>query len=152
MSLDAIPLWPDNTTSKFSSIFSVSPGYACFLTAHGLEGKNLTTDTSVAASYRCVCIHRLILGHDAPPPGDACACGWVYETTGHVSKVVRDTVPVVGKCMWTLTQCRNAGIIAIPGVYQLEVSDPSILGTFQVFAEKIAQHQMPLVTNSPMVF
>lgn len=115
--------------TQFSSAFTISPGMVGLIEAY-----NMVNDLSIY-------VNRVIRSSLCPPIGsscDPCAMGAVFGNDGAISYTERMTLGDPAK--WSLFKAsadegvhRTQLLIAVPGIYQLELEDSAAqLGSMDV--------------------
>lgn len=114
----------------FSPTFVISPGDAVLLDAY-----NLPVDQPIYVNRVVVSSTRAMQGEACDP----CAVPFVYGRTGKI--VYRERMTLGGAKRWALCKhskpdCQTQDVmqllITIPGTYELELSDTSMLGDMEV--------------------
>lgn len=135
------PLWSDTNKTLYSSIFAVPEKHVCLLFADGLE-KYKYREESEIRTEQTVCIRRVLHHYDRPPKNDS-TCDWVFDIKDVRAKKIVDAIVRTCGLPWQLTQCRNIGIIGVPGSYRLELNDSTAIGKAQVYAELFSAKSLP---------
>lgn len=134
-----VPLWTPENTTVLSSVFTVHPGKAVVLWAVGFNKYKFRVENEVATPMQA-CLHRLI--HDfsdssLPSMKDAAqdCCGWIVDVNHISSELMADIAVSTMNCLWSLSLCNSVMAVGIPGSYQLELNDATMVGTANVYAD-----------------
>lgn len=126
-----------------SNPFRIEPGYSILLTAVGFKEEAYKEDGTVFSGPQVACVRRILLGHECKPLPDQIPCGWIFDPKMVHATIASDEV-VISNCQpWQLTPCNNIGIISLPGLYQLEFNDATMIGVAQVYAERFENRHLP---------
>lgn len=134
-----VPLWTPENTTVLSSVFTVHPGKVVVLWASGFNAYKFRVENEVATPMQA-CLHRLIhdfAGSKLPAVKDktqSCS-GWVVDVANISSELVADIAVSTLNCMWSLSLCNNVMAVGIPGSYQLELNDATMVGKANVYAD-----------------
>lgn len=126
-----------------SNLFRISPGSAMLLTATGFKQRKKRTDAMQFDGPQVACVRRILFGHECKPLPEQVPCGWILDPRQIHATLDSDDVVISGCTPWQLTACNNIGIIALPGVYQLEFNDSTMVGVAQVYAERYNLEELP---------
>lgn len=132
----SVPLWSPENTSVYSSVFSVAPGKVIVLWAADFPRFKFQVENEPRTPARA-CVRRLV--HEfggALPVAKKSGCDWLLDFGNIRSELAADIDVVSNGCTWSLDKCDCVKAIGVPGVYQLELNDSTIVGTAQVYAEQ----------------
>lgn len=139
------PVLPDRVFASIrSNPFRVNVGTVVLLTATGFKEKKRRTDAMQFDGPQVACVRRLLFGHECKPVPEQVPCGWILDPHKVHATIDSDDVVISGCQPWQLTACNNIGIIALPGVYQLEFNDATMVGVTQVYAERYNLEALPV--------
>lgn len=128
-----------------SKAITVPEGSVCILQATGLgdmQGGGFNAP-------QLACIRRILLDikTKTSKSKNVNSCDTTFDADIHAVDTqitqLGDTFVTVNGETWSLCDCNNLGIIAIPGTYVVEFNDPACVGTAQVFAEVIKKDLLP---------
>lgn len=129
------PLYESTNKTVFSSVFHVPPRQVCILYAYGLAKHKVRVDATEIQVPQQFCVRRLLHDYDGSQQGVHLDCSWIFDINAvKADKIVDQVVKTCDK-PWSLTRCRNIGIIGIPGTYRLELNDVTAIGNVNVYAE-----------------
>lgn len=134
-----VPLWTPENTTVLSSVFTVHPGKVVVLWASGFNTYKFRVENEAATPMQA-CLHRLIhdfAGSKLPAVKDktqSCS-GWVVDVANISSELVADIAVSTLNCLWSLSLCNSVMAVGIPGSYQLELNDATMVGKANVYAD-----------------
>lgn len=140
------PLWADDNTTQFSSLFNVPPGFSCLLTADGLSLDAYRQSATEVKSAQTACVRRVLFDfdkrsvyeHQSRKVSNRLHCDWIYDISQAVAEEMSN-LQLYSCCEpWSLTKLNNVKVIGIPGTYCIMLNDPTAVGVAQVYAEQIA--------------
>lgn len=138
-------LWEVNNLTTLSSVFYVPVGQVALIMVSGLAAERVRKCAKQRVRPQAMCVRRIIYGFDKMPQQPDLSCGRVFDMNEvKVTTLVDDFVRTCGCGGWTLTSCKNLGIIGIPGAYRLELNDSTAVGTAQAYVEFIGVHKVPM--------
>jgi hypothetical protein len=128
--VDPNVLFDPKSTSIYSRSFNVSPNEIVVLSACSTCGG-------------CVQVERLMITKPNIPVDSEGSCGCDLPTAWP------ETICSTDQCGWTLCDCAETRIIAVPGTYRLRVTE-EMLGCVTVTMERIPRGNTPVPNG--MVF
>lgn len=134
-----MPLFKPERQSLYSNVFSVPAGQSCVLHAVGLAREKVRTDATEVKVPQQICVHRVLYGF-RPDECDCDSCCCVFDMDDVSAKNIVDQPVQTCNGPWALSECDNLRIIGVPGIYRLELNDPTAIGVAQVFAEMYDNH------------
>lgn len=141
------PLWCKLNNTVDSSPIIVNPGDAMLLVATGFKRKRVRIAQEETDAPQLACIARKIYMPD--PEGKfahyrpSSACDFIVEFGVQPNFILDVPVHSQQECCWSLSLCRNHGIIVLPGVYQLHFNDETMIGVAQVWAKRLKAAKLP---------
>lgn len=133
-------LWQNGATSVESIPFRIVPGWVGAILTVGLEGDRVREDPSEFVVPRSICIRKIIYEFE-PPDNINLPCGFLPNNVKE--RAIADVLMQTCGLSWMFDECRNFGIIGLPGVYKLELNDKTIIGKAQAYLELYKSEELP---------
>lgn len=137
------PLWPPGAQDILSDVFRVLPSQCAVIVTTGLEGNKTRKDASEFVVPKMMCVRQVLFDYEAPD-NSCLPCDFIFDRDFFKGKTVLDTLVYTCGLPWAFDECRNIGVIGLPGAYRLELNDQDSVGVAQAFITIYHKDLLPI--------
>ena len=135
----AIPVFSNSSTSEVTQPFVVLPGRAVLLSAFDIPCSN----TIEYPKNFCLSIEKVQMDYGTLPSSKQCN----HMDASFKPELIIACEPMMQCGEWSLDDTQTAGIISLPGTYQIRMSDPDLIGIVTVFLTGLRGDSMEYIPD-----